>query len=512
MMKSRFMKILSAEQLSEADKISIKKQQISSEELMERAAKLVFQEIHKRLDGAHIPIKIFCGIGNNGGDGLVVARYLIQHGYPVTVYVVNYSDKRSDDFLANYDKLKNITNDWPILLKGEDDFPEINTGDFVIDAIFGIGLNRPIEGWMAKLVELINESQAFILSIDMPSGLFADQVPGDKAAVIKAAYTLSFQTPKLVFFLPETMDYVGDLQIIDIGLDREFIASLSSENFLINAESARRIYQPRKRNSHKGDYGNVLVIGGSYGKMGSVMLTATAALRSGTGLCSLYIPKCGYDIIQTGLPEAMVLTDKENELISDYPEDFEADVLCFGMGVGTDEKSVLAFKKILESQKNPMVIDADGLNMLSQNKELLSLLPKNSVLTPHPGELKRLIGEWKDDFHKLELVKAFSKEYKVIIVVKGAHTFTIKNEEIYVNNSGNAGMATAGSGDVLSGVITSFIGQGYEPLSATIMAVYLHGLAGEIASNELGDESVLAGDIAKNIGRAVKTLITNYKN
>lgn len=500
------MKILSAEQLSQADKESIKKQNITSEELMERAATLVFNEIHKRLQGAPLPIKIFCGIGNNGGDGLVVARHLIQHGYHVTVFVVNYSDKRSEDFLANYEKLKDISNDWPHLIKNEDSFPDINTGDFVIDAIFGIGLNRPIEGWLAKLVKFINGSQAFTLAIDMPSGLFADKVPGEKAAVIEADYTLSFQAPKLVFFLPETMDYVGDLQIIDIGLDREFIGKIVSNTHLIGKSEALSLYKPRKKNSHKGDHGNVLIAGGSYGKMGSVLLTATAALRTGTGLCSLYIPACGYEIIQTGLPEAMVLTDKDDKMLSDFPDDFDADVVCFGMGAGTEEKSMQSFEKLLKSGDKSLVIDADGLNMLSKNTDLLKLLPENSVLTPHPGELKRLIGDWDNDFDKLDLAMEFSKNHKVILVIKGAHTFTIFEDNIYINNSGNAGMATAGSGDVLAGVITSLIGQRYDPLNAAVLGVFLHGLAGDIAASKIGVESLIARDIAKNIGKAVQDI------
>ena len=507
------MKILTAEQLSEGDKITIKKQQITSEELMERAATLVFNEINNRLQGAPIPIKIFCGIGNNGGDGLVIARHLIQHGYHVTVYVVNYSDKRSDDFLANYEKLKDITNDWPQLIKSEGNFPEINIGDFVIDAMFGIGLNRPIEGWVASLVEMINKSQAFTLAIDMPSGLFSDKIPAKGAAVIKANFTLSFQAPKLVFFLPDTMDYVGDLQVLDIGLDKEYLLNVKSGNHLIGEEEAVSLYKPRKTNSHKGDYGHALIVGGSYGKIGSVMLTATAALRSGSGLCSLYIPKCGYHVVQSGLPEAMVITDTENEELSEYPEDFKADVVCFGMGAGTSVKTREALKSMLNSVKTPVLIDADGLNILSENKDLLKLLPENSVLTPHPGELKRLIGEWNDDFHKLELVKSFSKKYKVILVIKGAHTFVMDRDDIYVNNSGNPGMATAGSGDVLSGVITSLMGQSYEPVIAAVLGVFLHGKAGDIAAKDLGLESVLAGDIAGNIGKAIKGLFDrNMKN
>ncbi|MUP42714.1 NAD(P)H-hydrate dehydratase [Christiangramia aestuarii] len=500
------MKILTAEQLSEADKETMKIQDITSEELMERAATLVFKEIHKRLNGAPIPIKIFCGIGNNGGDGLVIARHLIQHDYQVKVYVVNYSDKRSDDFLANYEKLKEVTNNWPELIKEDTRFPEIGTGDFVIDAIFGIGLNRPVKGWTGDLVEHINDSGAFTLAIDMPSGLFTDQVPGEEAAVIEADYTLSFQNPKLVFYLPQTMDYSGELQILDIGLDKELLKSLDAQAFLIDKEEAAGMYHHRRSNTHKGDYGNVLIMGGSFGKIGSVLLTATAALRSGSGLCSLYIPGCGYNIVQTGLPEAMVLTDEDDKMLSAYPNNFDANVVCFGMGVGTEEKTKNALKELLENFSDPVVIDADGLNILSKDKELLDLLPENSILTPHPGELKRLIGEWEDDFEKLEMAKDFSEKYKVILVIKGAHTFTINGKSMYVNNSGNPGMSTAGSGDVLSGVITSFLGQGYEPVEAAVLGVFLHGLSGDIAASEFGLESLLAGDIAKNIGRAVKKL------
>ncbi|MFV8225903.1 NAD(P)H-hydrate dehydratase [Christiangramia aquimixticola] len=500
------MKILSAKQLSEADKYSIQKENITSVELMERAATLVFEEIHKRLQGAPIPIKIFCGIGNNGGDGLVIARHLIQHGYEVTTYVVNYSDKRSEDFLTNYEKLKDITNNWPQLIKNEDSFPDIQTGDFVIDAMFGIGLNRPLENWVGKLVEYINASQAFTLAIDMPSGLFTDKGPEKNSAIIEADYTLSFQAPKLVFFLPETMDYIGELQLLDIGLDREFLAKLESDIYLIGKEEAASLYKTRKKNSHKGDYGRVLIAGGSYGKMGSVQLTAKAALRAGTGLCSLYIPKIGYQIIQTALPEAMVITDNEEDLITSIPADFDADVFCFGMGAGTDRKTVTAFRQFLSEVKTPILVDADGINILSENKDMLDLLPEGSVLTPHPGELKRLIGEWKDNFEKLEKTRELSEKYKVIVVIKGAHTFIVNGKEVFINTSGNPGMATAGSGDVLSGIITSLMGQQYNNVAAAVLGVYLHGASGDIAVRELGYESLLAGDIADHIGRAIMEL------
>lgn len=503
------MKIFDVKQLAEADKVTMEKQNISSLELMERAAGLVFEDIHSKLQSAQIPIKVFCGIGNNGGDGLVIGRLLLEHGYQVTMYVVNYSNNRSDNFLQNYDRVKDVTNDWPKLLKSENDFPEIGKNDFVIDAIFGIGLNRALENWVGKLVEHINASNAFVLSVDMPSGLFSDKIPTQEDRVIKANVTISFQAPKFVFFLPQTSDYVGDLQVIDIGLDREYLIKTPSNIQLINKEEAKAMFQPRKNNTHKGNYGHTLIIGGSYGKLGSIVLAATAALRTGAGLVSVYVPKCGYDILQISVPEAMVLTDEnDQELIT---IDFELDpaVICFGMGAGTSSKTALALEGLLKKTKNAMVIDADGLNILSNYKDYLSLLPENSVLTPHPKELERLIGSWQDDFDKLEKAKKFTIEYKVILVIKGAHTMVISGENIYINNTGNPGMATAGSGDVLSGVIAGLISQKYDTLTAAVFGVYLHGRTGDILADKKSYQGLISGDIANNMGEGYLDLFKN---
>ncbi len=497
------MKILSAKQIKEADKLTLEKQGITSTELMERAASLVFEEIHKRLEGAPIPVKIFCGIGNNGGDGLVVGRQLIEAGYDVTIYVVNYSDQRSMDFLVNYDRIKNISKDWPTLLKSEDDFPEINYGDFVVDAIFGVGLNRPLPGWVAKLVRHINASGAFILAIDMPSGLMADAAVEDRESIVRASYTITFQVPKMAFYMPDTAPFVGDLQVLEIGLDPEFLQNAPAEAQLISKPEAKALYTPRKRFSHKGTYGHALIIGGSYGKIGSVCLTATAALRAGAGLVTIFAPKCSYEILQTSLPEAMVLTDPHYEILTNLKFDLEPDVIGFGIGVGTKKETVEAFEQLLKNYNKPMVIDADGLNILSKNSPLLNLLPEGSLLTPHPKELERLIGSWKDDFEKLEKVRSFTKKYKIVVLIKGTYTFTVTPNDIFINTTGNPGMATAGSGDVLTGVLTALISQGYEPLRAAVLGVYLHGKAGDLAAEKMSYEGVIAGDIAKNTGAAI---------
>ena len=365
------MKIFSARQLKEADVITQQKQGISSTELMERAATLVFHEIHRSLQGARTPVKIFAGIGNNGGDGLVIGRLLLEEGYDVSIYIVNYSDNRSQDFLVNYDRYKNFTKNWPVLLSSEEDFPEIKPQDLVIDAIFGVGLNRPLVEWTANLIRFINNSGAFVISVDVPSGMFADEPTRDTSSIICANHTYTLQAPKLAFFLPETGSYTGTLQIIEIALDPEFLFKAPALAQLIGKASARNLYKQRSKFSHKGDFGHALLVGGSYGKIGSICLSATACMRSGAGLATVFAPKCGYHVIQTALPEAMLITDKAEEYLSSIEFDLEPTVICFGVGVGREDKTSEAFESLLTRTTAPMVIDADGLNLLAKKKKLL---------------------------------------------------------------------------------------------------------------------------------------------
>ncbi|WP_299221987.1 NAD(P)H-hydrate dehydratase [uncultured Aquimarina sp.] len=496
------MKIFSATQMRKADEVTIQSQKITSLELMERAATQIFNVLHQRLQGAPIPIHVFCGIGNNGGDGLVISRLLVEHGYHVKTYIVNFSDKRSEDFLANYDRLKAIGAEWPIQLKSEEDLPDIKQQDMVIDAIFGIGLNRPLVSWVINLIKHINASRCFTLSIDVPSGLYADKAPDNPEGVIYASTAVTFQLPKLIFFLPETGQYSQDLEVIDIGLDRDFIAETPGFAELVGKNEVLSLYRPRHKFAHKGDYGHCLIIGGSYGKIGSVVLATKSALRIGAGLTTAYIPECGYEILQTSVPEAMVITNNEDDYISKIRFDFDPSVIGIGIGLGTHEKTVDAFGEFLKQNKAKLVVDADAINILSKESEFLQFLPKRTVLTPHPGELKRLIGEWKDDFDKISKVKEFSKKHDCIVVIKGANTLIIYQNDIYVNTSGNPGMATAGSGDVLTGIITGLISQGYDPLHAAVFGVYLHGSSGDLAIQETGYQGLLASDIISHIGKS----------
>ena len=496
------MKIFSKEQIYEGDKLTAERQQISSTELMERAGIQIFNWLHLRMQGAQVPIRVFCGIGNNGGDGLVLARHLVTYGYNVITYVVNCSDKRSKDFLINYDKIKNVTKDWPILIDCENEFPEIGQDDIIVDAVFGIGLNRPVDDWVNRLFQHFKSSKAFTLSIDIPSGLYADKVPEDENAVVWAGYTLSFVAPKLVFFLPETAKYTVQWDALDIGIDTDYLQNTVTEAEFIGKDEVLSRYIPREKFAHKGTYGHSLIIGGSYGKIGAVLLASRAALSVGSGLITAFIPKCGYNIIQTAFPESMVITDQDDSKITNIVYDIKPSVIGFGIGIGTHKKTVEAFKGFLKKNKIPLVIDADGINILSKNKDLLKLLPKHTVLTPHPKELERLIGKWKDDFNKLVKAKAFAEKYKIVLVIKGAHTITVFEDRLYVNSTGNPGLATAGSGDVLTGIITGLIAQGYTPDTAAIFGVYLHGKAADIALEDFGYQSLIASHIIEYLGEA----------
>ena len=495
------MKILNAKQLYDADKITLERQGISSGELMERAALQVFDWMHSRMQGAPVKIHLFCGVGNNGGDGLVLARHLRQHAYNISVYVVNFGEKRSKDFLINLDRLKE-DGVWPDFLDGESDFPVIGKEDIVVDGIFGIGLNRGPGVWVTDLIRHLNGSKAFILSLDIPSGLFMDQGVPDTSGVVRASYVLSFQAPKLVFFLPGTGIFVDHWEVLDIGLDREFLRSVPADYELVGKPEILALYRPREKFSHKGTYGHSLIIGGSYGKIGAVILASKGSLYAGCGLVTAYVPKCGYVPLQAGFPEAMVITDKEDGEIGDIQFSMTPSVIGIGMGMGTGMATVSAFSKFLKSNRSALVIDADGLNILSQCPDLLFAMPPQTVLTPHPKELERLIGEWKDDLDKLEKAGEFSKKYDCILVIKGAHTLTVYGGRGYVNTTGNPGMATGGSGDVLAGIICGLIAQGYSPLHAAIFGVFLHGRAADIAIGECGFQSLIASDILAHLGKA----------
>ena len=501
------MKIFSTDKIREADAFTIKNEPISSINLMERASTKLFEWIKKHVQ-ADRTIIIFVGLGNNGGDGAALARMLSQNGYKVIINIIRYSDNASSDFLKNYQRLQNTKSLEINEVTNINDIAKIENNDVIIDAIFGSGLTRPITGFVAKIINFINLSNAITISIDIPSGLFADKTSILKnAEIIKADYTLSFQFPKLAFLFPENEMYVGNWQLLDIGLSSSFINSTPSPNNFINNDDAASLIKVRTKFSHKGNFGHALLIAGSYGKMGAAILAAKACLRAGVGLLHTHLPKSGVQIMQTSVPESMVSIDDCDNYFTKITNATVFNTIGIGPGLGVEKQTQLAFKNLIQNTANPMVIDADALNILAINRTWLAFLPQGSIITPHPKEFFRLTGGgYNNDFERLEKQRQIARKHQIYIVLKGAHTSICSpNGDCFFNSTGNPGMATAGSGDVLTGVITGLLSSGYSPAAAAVLGVYLHGLAGDFAEKATGYESLIASDIIDKLGNAFKS-------
>jgi len=497
------MKILTAQQIRDWDEYSIRHEPIASIELMERAAGKCFNWLEEQGYLVHRFV-LFCGKGNNGGDGLALARMLAERNCSLTVYILEFGHKGTEDFQANLARIHQYVDGEIHYIQDERNFHELPSDAIIIDALFGSGLTRPLEGITAKLVDHINKTGCEIISIDIPSGLSADQSStGD--TIIKANHTLSFQCYKLALLLAQNADFVGEVHILDIGLHPDYLPTIETKYEVVDEKIIRSIYKPRKNFSHKGNFGHALIVAGSFGKIGAAVLSSKACLRSGVGLLTCYVPNCGYEILQTALPEAMQMTDTNSSFITKIEEDISKfDVIGIGPGIGTGSETRKALKEILSSYNKPMVIDADAINGLAMEKKFPTL-PPDSVLTPHPKEFERLFGESENDFDRINKALMNAKQLNCLIVLKGHHTFiATPSGKGYFNNTGNAGMATAGSGDVLTGIITSLLAQGYPSDNAAILGVYLHGLAGDIAAEKNSQEAMIAGDIIECLGAAFK--------
>lgn len=507
------MKILTARQVREADAYTIKHEPVTSIDLMERAAARCVQWLLKNVDAA-TPVYVYCGKGNNGGDGLAVARMLAEKSYAVHVFIIEHSEKSTEDFAINYDRLKQVTGAEVHHVRSAGEMGAPVAGALVIDAIFGSGLNKPVEGLAAEVIGKLNRCGARIIAIDIPSGLFAeDNSSADKENIIKASHTLTFQVPKLSFMFPGNSPFIGEFTVLDIGLDRDFLASLPSKEYFVIREDAAAMTGARPKFSHKGNFGHALLIAGSFGKMGAAVLAGRGCLRAGPGLVTMHIPACGYDIIQTVLPEAMVITDAEERHLSKAPSAGTFTAVGIGPGIGKDEQTQSMLKLLIQNSTLPLVLDADALNILGQNKTWISFLPAGSILTPHPKEFERMAGGWINDEERHSLLRNFAVKHNVHVVLKGAHTaIASPNGNIYFNSTGNPGMAKGGSGDVLTGIITGLAARGYLPLEACILGVYLHGLAGDFAAEALTGEAMSAGDIASHLSDAWKLLLVEGAN
>jgi NAD(P)H-hydrate epimerase len=495
--------LLTAEQIREADRHTITQEPIASIDLMERAADACYRWIAARY-GTHRPFHIYVYNGNNGGDGLAIARMLHLNGFDVSVYEV-YSDvSPSADFAENKKRLTEKGFHRYFLLREKKDLIPHSSEHIIVDALFGTGLSRIIEGRIADVIHHINLSGSEIISVDMPSGLFADRtshLPGH--AVVKATHTLTFQLYKKAFLMAENSEFTGEIHLLPIGLDESFIRSLSVHDYLLETEDIRQLIKKRRKFSHKGQYGHAAIVAGSYGKAGAAVLATLACVRSGAGLTTAIVPASVYPIIQTSVPEAMCITPPPAGSPSDFylrpitdfvPEKFT--VLGIGPGIGQEKTTHALLHSLLKGFKRPVVLDADALNLFSQDPDLLSLIPPQSVLTPHIGEFERLAGKAENDFHRLELLKSFARQHQVIMVLKGHFTcIATPQGQCYFNTSGNPSMAKGGSGDVLTGMITGWLAQGYAPLHAALIAVHLHGLAADKAIKTTDEHAVTATDL-----------------
>ncbi len=503
------MKIFTTQSTRLLDQSTIDYEPITSLDLMERAAQALTEEICKVVSPERRTY-IFAGPGNNGGDALATARLLTERGYHPVVYLFNTaSDHRlSSDCEMNRNRLRAV--------KGVDFFeitnqftpPAIEPDDMIIDGLFGAGLREPLSGGFASLVRYINESNAFVISIDVPSGLFGEwniEVPSER--IVKARLTLTLHAPKLAFFFAENEKYVGQVRVVDIKLHPQAIAETETPYYYTMPIDIATLMRNRAKFSDKRDYGHLLLAAGQYAMMGAAVLSTKAALHSGAGLVSVHSPRCANFILQTAIPEAIYSPDEGENSIESIPLHPRYSAVAVGPGMGCNATTIAALKQLVQEIQAPLILDADALNCIAREPELLRMLPSRTILTPHIYEFERMFGAMNSDEARLKSLTHVATKYDLIMVLKGAHTaIALPDGTIHFNSSGNPGMATAGSGDVLTGIIGALLSQGYAPEEAAIIGVYLHGVAGDIAAQEESEEYITAGDIIARLGTAFKAI------
>lgn len=495
------MKIFKTTQIKELDAYTITHEPISSYNLMNRAVRCLVDELLHYLDREQ-HVVILAGPGNNGGDALVLARTLTYFNQPQTIYLFD-NGKVSDD--CQHAKRDAEKCGLSIVHNCEPEEINIPENAVVIDGLFGAGLSRPLEGKYLSIVKHINASSALVYAIDIPSGLFGeDNRNNNTDGIIKANHTFTFQQPKLSFFFADTAKFAGEVHCLDIGLHPEAISNTITEYELTDAHNIHLM--PREKFSHKGTYGHGLLIAGKYGMAGAAVLSTRSALRIGIGLITTHIPSLLYEILQLSVPEAIVDLDTDSEVFTGVKSFSNYSAIGIGPGLGVSIKTYNGFKQLLEGKPTaPMVVDADALNLIARHCDLLELLPAKTIITPHPKEFDRLAGNSQNAFERFEKSRELAARYNIIVVLKGAHTsIAFPNGKVNINSTGNPGMATAGSGDVLTGIILSLLAQNYTPEEAAIIGVYLHGLAGDKAAQIKTEEALIASDIIKFLPEAIK--------
>jgi NAD(P)H-hydrate epimerase len=466
------MKILTDNQIRNADRITIEREQISSLELMERAASGIAEWFVENIDPRR-RLVFCCGRGGNGGDGVAAARILADAGRDCTVFLSANPGELTDDARANFARLPKEVEVVDITVER----PDIEADAVVVDALLGVGMTGEVRQPVKNIIEWINLLPNLVISIDLPSGMAAgwgsDQAGGSRR-FIHAGTTLTIEFPKLALLLPETGQYAGNTVVIPIGLDEEFIATADTPYYYITQEWVDGLRRPRAKFSHKGDYGHVLMVCGSATMPGAAILAAGGALRSGCGLVTAHVPKNERFALVANCPSAMLSLD-DNDCFSAPPDRLERfSAIGVGPGLGRDAKTVNALREMLEVvsgmtglasgvRKMRMVFDADALNIIAQNPDLKQFIPSDSVLTPHPGELRRLVGDWADDREKLDKASRFATETASVVIVKGAHSVICTPDGRFIfNSTGTPGMAKGGSGDVLTGLLAGLLARGYD--------------------------------------------------
>jgi len=497
------MKILSIEQIREADAYTIKYEPIGSIDLMERAASQIYHAItHRCQAGQHFCI--LAGPGNNGGDGIALARMLVLENYPVDLYILSGSRGFSEDAQVNIDRLPDVSWLKTCFLDPKQALPDSKPSTIIIDALFGSGLTRSLSDYPLQLVEWINRSDSLVIAIDIPSGLFGeDNQNNPDEGIVKADLTLTLQFPKLAFLFPENQWYIGEWEVLPIGLHPDFIREVKTSFYYFDERALPSKWMKRLPFSHKGHYGHAALAAGAHGKMGAAVLAAKACMRTGVGLLTCYTPADGNSIMQHAVPEAMTICDPNDDELSECPHDLTYSAIGVGPGIGTGVHPTNFLQQLIDRVEVPMVMDADALNILAAHPDWLGSVPENTILTPHPGEFTRLFGADANQYDRIQRLPSICMKYGIIIVLKGAHTITaLPNGELWFNSTGNAGMATAGSGDSLTGIVLSLLARGLPADLAARWAVYLHGKAGDLAAAKRGKDGLLASDLIDQLGLA----------
>jgi hydroxyethylthiazole kinase-like uncharacterized protein yjeF len=493
------MKLFAVDAIRAWDAYTIAHEPLSSLDLMERAAGAATDWLRQMFPRMPPACWVYAGMGNNGGDGLVMARRLHEAGWPVRVWVLRHAAEGSVDFRENLRRYEALA---PVgwLDDTTNPLPVPPPGTLLIDALLGSGLSRPATGLLARVITALNDSGATIISVDIASGLFADRPNGPDDVIVRPAHTVTFEVPKLALLLPRHAPFVGQWHAVPIGLHPAFAAQTPTPYFYTDAASVPRL-PDRDAFSHKGTFGHALVLAGSYGKIGAAVLAGRACLRAGVGLLTVGVPRCGYGIVQTSVPEAMCLTDADEEKLTAVPDLRPYSAVGLGPGWGRAPETAGVLRQVLDRiGKTPCVIDADALNLLSDDKSLLDRLPPDAILTPHPKEFERLTRPWRDEYDKLDLLRRFAQRHGVYVVLKGRHTAVgTPGGDVHFNSTGNAGMATGGTGDALTGVLTALLAQGVPPHDAARFGVYQHGLAGDRATARRSASAMTAGDLVEEI-------------